>query len=96
MPHREPTDEEIKKLPILGVSSPEGKWEPQKISKGYFNLDIALDSIDARYTDNIIEYEYGSKWHQTKDVQSRRYRYKFLGQNHSLEWSEEQVGRWQE
>ena len=35
-------------------------------------------------------------WHQIKDVKSRRYRYKVLGQNHSLEWSEEQVRRWQE
>ena len=68
----------------------------QELSKRYFNLDIALDRLDSRYTYAIIEDEYGSKWHQTKDVQSRRYRYKFLGQNHSLEWSEEQVGRWQE
>ena len=35
-------------------------------------------------------------WHQIKDVKSRRYRYKVLGQNHSLEWSEEQVRRWLE
>ena len=30
-------------------------------------------------------------WHQIKEVKSRRYRYKVLGQNHSLEWSEEQI-----
>ena len=26
MPHRESTDEEIKNLPVLDISSPEGKW----------------------------------------------------------------------
>ena len=56
----------------------------QELSKGYFNLDIALDRLDARYTNAIIEDEYGSKWHQTKNVKSRRYRYRVLEQNNSL------------
>ena len=63
MPHREPTDEEINDLPILDISSPEGKWEPKKLSKGYFDLEIALDRLDARYKNAIIEEEYGSRWH---------------------------------
>ena len=34
MSYREPTDEEIKDLPILDISSPEGKWEPKNCQKG--------------------------------------------------------------
>ena len=36
MPHMEPTDEEIKELPVLDISSPEGKWETKKLSKRVF------------------------------------------------------------
>ena len=31
----EPTDEEIKDLPVLDISSPEGKWEPKNCQKRY-------------------------------------------------------------
>ena len=81
MPHREPTDEEIKELPILEVSDPEVKWEPRKLTKGKFDLDTALDRLDARYTNLITEDEYGSRWHRRNHVKNRRYRYKVLGQN---------------
>ena len=63
MPHREPTDEEVKVLPILDISGSDGKWEPSKLSKEYFDLEIALDCLDARHNNAIITNKYGSKQH---------------------------------
>ena len=45
MPHRASTDGEVKVLPILDISDTEGKWEPSKLSKGYFDLEIALERL---------------------------------------------------
>ena len=68
MPHRETTYEEVNVLPILDISGPDDKWEPIKFSKGYFDLEIALDRLDARHNNAIIKNKYGSKLHQRTDV----------------------------
>ena len=45
MPHKDTTHEEVKFLPILDIFGPDGKWEPSKLSKGYFDLEIALERL---------------------------------------------------
>ena len=63
------------------------------MSKGYFDLEIALDRLDTRHNNAIITNKYGSILHQRTDVYSI-IRYKVLRHKNKLDLSKEQVKKW--